>query len=106
MRFVVLHHTGIDLPHFDLMLELSPGSELSTWRLPHWPPIPGDNFIVLSNHRREYLEYEGPISGDRGEVKRVARGDFHIVNTSRGQLIITIEGMGPVSLPTAATSID
>lgn len=30
----------------------------------------------LADHRRVYLEYEGPLSGDRGEVRRVASGTF------------------------------
>jgi hypothetical protein len=30
----------------------------------------------LAEHRLAYLEYEGPISGDRGEVRRAAAGEF------------------------------
>ncbi|MGL4943081.1 MAG: ATP-binding protein [Thermoguttaceae bacterium] len=32
--------------------------------------------VPLSPHRREYLTYEGAISGGRGVVKRVAAGEF------------------------------
>lgn len=28
----------------------------------------------LADHRREYLTYEGPVSGGRGRVRRVAEG--------------------------------
>jgi hypothetical protein len=99
MRYVVLHHTGIEHPHFDLMLELSPGSELSTWRLPHWPPLPGDKFTALSKHRREYLEYEGPVSRNRGQVKRIVCGVYRVIETAATKLIIAIEDNKTLSLP-------
>jgi len=78
-RFVVLRHEGIPNPHFDLMFEQAPGSTLATWRSDVWPitqPCPLDH---LDDHRRDYLEYEGPVSGDRGHVRRVAAGTcvFH-----------------------------
>jgi len=37
---------------------------------------PGQSLLVdqLPNHRRLYLDFEGPISGDRGSVRRVNTG--------------------------------
>ena len=99
LRYVVLHHTGIDEPHFDLMLELIPGSELSTWRLPHWPPLAGDQFTPLPKHRRDYLEYEGPVSGDRGQVKRIAAGTCTLVEQSEKKLIVALKNIGQLALP-------
>jgi hypothetical protein len=99
MRYVVLHHTGIREPHFDLMLELSPGSELSTWRLLHWPPMREDQFTPLPKHRREYLEYEGPVSGDRGEVNRVAAGSYRLIETFPSKLIVALGDDQTLSLP-------
>lgn len=75
LRFVVLHHTGVAEPHYDVMVETSPGLLLSTWRAPNWPPRDGDVWTRLEDHRRAYLDYEGPISGGRGEVRRVAAGE-------------------------------
>jgi hypothetical protein len=74
LRYVVLRHEGIDDPHFDLMLEMAPGGPLATWRAPHWPPSYGDYFVRLPDHRNSYLEYEGPVSGNRGHVARCAAG--------------------------------
>jgi hypothetical protein len=91
LRYVVLHHTGIEQPHYDLMLELSAGSELSTWRLPHWPPQPGDQFTALPKHRREYLEYEGPVSRNRGHVNRVAAGIYRVTRESPTDLAIVCD---------------
>ncbi|CAN5487619.1 hypothetical protein BH10PLA1_BH10PLA1_12170 [soil metagenome] len=73
-RFVVLRHEGIPQPHFDVMFERSAGSALASWRSDVWPieqPCPLDH---LDDHRREYLEYEGPLTNDRGHVRRVAAG--------------------------------
>ena len=74
MRFVILHHTQVASPHFDLMLEMEPDALLTTFRCPAWPPTPGDNWEELPEHRRIYLDYEGPVSGGRGHVQRVAAG--------------------------------
>jgi hypothetical protein len=99
LRYVVLHHTGIENPHYDLMLELSPGSELATWRLPHWPPLPGDAFTPLADHRRAYLEYEGPISANRGQVTRIAAGTVEIIRSVTDQLTVSLDG-AELALPT------
>ncbi len=75
LRYVVLHHTGFEQPHFDLMLEAELGSErLLTWRTPAWPLREGMRLIRLGPHRRGYLDYQGPVSRGRGEVRRVAQG--------------------------------
>ncbi len=74
MRYVVLHHTGHGEPHFDLMIERDADGPLATWRLPAWPPSEGMVATPLPDHRRVYLQYEGPVSGGRGEVRRVATG--------------------------------
>lgn len=73
-RFVVLHHTGIDSPHYDLMYERGPGGPLATWHFPQWPPKGFVPVEPLGDHRRAYLDYEGPVSGNRGQVRRIASG--------------------------------
>jgi hypothetical protein len=73
-RYVVLHHTGVPQPHFDFLVEMTAGAELLSWRAPRWPASTGDSFVRLPDHRNAYLEYEGPVSGQRGVVKRVAAG--------------------------------
>jgi hypothetical protein len=98
LRYIVLHHTGFAEDHYDLMFELEPGSELTTWRLPHWPPEAGDRFTSLAKHRRDYLEYEGPISGDRGSVKRVASGHHQILESSPQHCLICLENNTTIEL--------
>lgn len=76
LRYVILHHTGIPQPHFDVMFETSPGSKLATWRSPVWPVVAPTAAERLDDHRRDYLEYEGPLTGNRGHATRVAAGAF------------------------------
>lgn len=76
-RFVILEH---DFPtlHWDLMLEA--GDVLKTWRLPE-PPRAGTMTVEpLPDHRVRYLDYEGPVSGDRGAVARWDAGVFERVD--------------------------
>ncbi len=37
----------------------------------------------LGDHRRVYLEYEGPVSGDRGNVRRVDSGTYRMLSSGR-----------------------
>ena len=71
-RFVILAHDW-PTPHFDLLLEA--GAVLKAWRLLAEPvgPVPAEpNF----DHRLLYLEYEGPVAGNRGTVRRWDGGTF------------------------------
>ena len=87
-RYVLLRHECDNIrggSHWDLMLQR--GNVLATWAL---EVLPGDwrpsqeaagknnqvSAVRLPDHRLHYLDYEGPISGDRGSVQRVADGEF------------------------------
>lgn len=75
LRYAVLHHTGVDAPHYDLLFETAAGSPLTTYRVDRWPMETGAVLVErLADHRRIYLDYEGPISGNRGTVRRVSQG--------------------------------
>ena len=78
-RFVVLLH---QLPanharatHWDFMLEEH--GTLRTWALAR-SPRRGIQIeaIQLPHHRLDYLDYEGPVSGDRGHVTHFDQGTF------------------------------
>ncbi len=79
MRYVLLRHECPDDyrdgPHWDFMLERD--GVLATWSLLEFPKsnasIPATR---LADHRIAYLDYEGPVSGGRGTVARVARGEL------------------------------
>jgi DNA polymerase Ligase (LigD) len=73
-RFAILEH-DYPVPHWDLFLEA--GDILRSWRLlaPLEPglAVPAE---PIGNHRLRYLDYEGPVSGNRGAVVGVDRGTF------------------------------
>lgn len=81
-RFVVLKHTmPLDSKrpdHFDIMFEHE--GVLLTWELLSLISNSFDGECKrLFDHRLHYLEYEGPVSGNRGEVKRVDSGTYQAI---------------------------
>jgi hypothetical protein len=90
LRFVILTH---DHPfwHWDLMLEQ--GGSLKTWRLDAEPaPAVTIKATLLPVHRLHYLEYEGPVSGDRGEVHRWDHGWYEMLEETGDSLVIRLAG--------------
>ncbi|CAN5318460.1 hypothetical protein BH10PLA2_BH10PLA2_04330 [soil metagenome] len=89
-RFVILEH---DWPHqhWDLMLES--GATLRTWRLAE-SPVPGTDIRAepIADHRRAYLDYEGPISGNRGSVTRWDSGEFTWQQDDSSEVIVILAG--------------
>jgi hypothetical protein len=79
LRYVVLRHEDVPEPHYDLMFETSPGSALATWRAPQWPLETGTPIAPLCDHRPAYLDYEGPLSDNRGAVRRIASGRHRVI---------------------------
>lgn len=98
LRYVVLFHDGIEEPHYDLMFETSPGSDLATWRSPTWPPD-GCELTPLPTHRRAYLEYEGDLSNNRGQVQRIHAGTHQIIENDAAALIVRTESGRLLRLP-------
>jgi hypothetical protein len=89
-RFVILEH---DHPakHWDLMLER--GEVLQTWRLAACPVAGTPVFAEASfDHRRTYLDYEGPISGGRGQVVRWDNGEFVWLADEPNQIAVRLRG--------------
>jgi hypothetical protein len=89
-RFVILEHDH-PVRHWDLMLESE--SVLRTWRLAV-PLGPGAAIAAeaVFDHRLLYLDYEGPISGDRGRVVRWERGTFKGPIQVEPLLVVRLEG--------------
>ncbi len=76
-RFVILHHTCCDRPHWDFLLEEE--QALATWQLYHDPLAEGKEeweLFRIADHRKFYLDHEGSVPGDRGEVRRVCGGSY------------------------------
>ena len=94
-RYVVLRH---DPPnenagdvHWDFMIET--GAALRTWALAVEPAaekaIPAK---ALADHRLVYLDYEGPISGDRGTVSKWDAGSFETLAEGPTELQLRLSG--------------
>ncbi len=79
---VVLHHQLADAGHYDWLLgdpaDPDQTGPLVTFRCAeppmHWPADAESNLTALPSHRRRYLQYQGPLSRQRGSVRRVAEG--------------------------------
>ena len=79
-RFVLLRHepgpgfSRTGETHWDLMLQ--EGGALKTWALER-PPTQ-DSFTIdataISDHRLDYLDFEGALTGNRGVVRREDQG--------------------------------
>jgi hypothetical protein len=104
-RFVILlHKLGTDAEsnfaneHWDVMLEVDVEGcgQLDTWSIPPIK-IESDNFGCKLNsfscpakklpyHRLAYLDYEGDVSNNRGNVKRIDRGTYQKINENKFKL--------------------
>lgn len=99
LRFAILHHTGIPDPHFDLLFETYPGSDLAAWRSPVWPIESSTAATRIKDHRRAYLDYEGEVSQHRGFVDRVAGGTCDVqVGEGSVWTIQLVTGVSPATL--------
>ncbi len=68
---------------------------LLTWQLPSPPasraalPIPARR---IADHRLVYLDYQGPVGGDRGSVARYDTGPLVVLSMAESVLRIRLEG--------------
>jgi len=102
--FVILQH---EMPsdherasHWDFMLQVD--DHLRTWALDEQPADGTTlNATQLADHRLEYLEYEGPISADRGRVTQWDRGSYLLIAKDQRSCEVELRGrrlVGRVSL--------
>jgi hypothetical protein len=106
-RFVVLEHDWNGV-HWDFMLEA--GGSLRTWAIDApivpWVELPARS---LPDHRLIYLTYEGPISDNRGSVRRVAEGTFQAIDWDVDHVRVKLAGdqlVGEVDLYRSGTGTD
>ena len=96
-RFVILRHDtppDSDRPlHWDLMLE--DGAHLATWQMASQPVDRAASPVEctrIGDHRKRYLDYEGPVSGGRGVVSRVDQGRFDLLAADDDAWILDFAG--------------
>ena len=99
-EFVLLEHSQANQTHWDLMFAPAHApkggeSKLITFRIPIDPHIWADKPVScekIADHRSIYLTYEGPISGNRGEVRRVDQGTYDPIEITDQKWLISIQG--------------
>ena len=66
---------------------------LRTWALSYAPDL-GEPITAeaLDDHRLAYLDYEGPVSKDRGSVARWDRGTYQVQREDGDQLVVVLRG--------------
>ena len=89
-RFAILEHDWPTL-HWDFLLEAGP--VLRAWRVLAEPAM-GTHSPAEPNadHRLLYLDYEGPVSGNRGAVTRWDAGTFDWLVDTSDRIEITLHG--------------
>lgn len=94
-RFAILHHiTPADAEkqdHYDLLLE--DGDVLKTYTLWSFPSVGMPATAIADfDHRMIYLDYEGPISDNRGEVTRADEGTFNWIIRQDDMITVHLQG--------------
>ncbi len=102
-RFAILEHRTEQGVHWDFLLEWD--DVLRTWALER-PPAPGLPIAAtrLLDHRKLYLDYEGPVSRNRGSVRRWDCGTYQLLAESERSLVVELTGhtlLGRVTLSSA-----
>lgn len=95
-RFVLLRHVvNPECPrpdHWDLMLLWD--DKLITFELLALPTQTSEVCVTrLENHRKHYLDFEGILSGNRGNVTRIAAGDYYC-NCCAGRFELSLTSSG------------
>jgi hypothetical protein len=89
-RFVVLAHDW-PAPHWDFLAEA--GGALRAWRLLAEPAVGMDvPAEPNADHRLTYLDYEGPVSGGRGNVSRWDAGTCDWLVEEPGHVELELRG--------------
>ena len=107
LRFTILEHIHPDRTHWDILLQQPETNTLATWSASVSP----DEFqkfseqaVRLPDHREIYLDYEGKISGGRGEVRRWDTGMYILLARDEKTWEILLRGeriAGQVRLDTS-----
>lgn len=101
LRTAIIEHIAPDNLHYDWLIEdpnlpnpKAPNAGLWTARIlsppHHWPHLGRFTLQTLPPHRRLYLHYQGPISGNRGRVRRIAQGHCLVYCWSPSRIVLTL----------------
>lgn len=78
-------------------------SPLVTWSTSTcWHPHSGHPALQLPAHRARYLDYDGEIAGDRGQVQRLVGGFYQLLDHDAVQFIFAVESVAVVKMSAAS----
>lgn len=94
MKYVIQHHITAN-SHFDFMIDN--GESLDTWQIHESDILPlmsGEPVItkLIQPHRRDYLEYEGPVSRGRGRVEIYDTGKYNVIFREKDLILLNLRG--------------
>ncbi len=92
-RFVIQIHTGHGPTHYDLMVRR--GDALATWQFADDPRAADRGGLAcerIADHRLAYLDYEGPVSRGRGEVRIADAGSCELLEDGDDRWRVRFEG--------------
>ncbi len=90
LQFAVLTHDW-PVAHLDLFLEQN--GVLRAWRLPaEYQPGEVCEALERHDHRLMYLNYVGPVSGDRGTVSRWDAGELEWLKDTEQRIEVRLSG--------------
>ncbi|MBI2932843.1 MAG: hypothetical protein HYY16_14445 [Planctomycetes bacterium] len=90
-RFTISRHTdGPEGNHYDLFLQVE--DTLKTWRMQRTMFDAVQPAVHLEDHRTQYLDYEGPVSKNRGNVKIWDSGEYSADMWLDDRVIVAVHG--------------
>lgn len=95
---MLLRHELATGSHYDWLIARPGDERLWTARVAEpstrWAELGRFELAVIGLHRREYLTYEGPVSGNRGTVRRVDAGEVRITAWSEESASLEVQMQG------------
>ncbi|MFK7788663.1 MAG: hypothetical protein AB8C95_04090 [Phycisphaeraceae bacterium] len=102
LQTAIIEHTTPDGVHHDWLIEdptlqnpKAKNARLWTARVappPHeWAKIKRFDLTVIPPHRRIYLDYQGPVSGNRGRVQRRAKGSCYAKLWTADRIVMSMQ---------------
>jgi len=99
-EFVLLEHSQANQTHWDLMFAPAQSpktheAKLVTFKIPINPHLWTEKPVScekIADHRPIYLTYEGPLTGNRGHVRRIDHGSYDPIEISVYRWLVSVQG--------------
>src|SRR5262245_29754294 len=90
-RYTISQHTnGPEADHLDLFLQVD--GALKSWRIERTIFDAPQAATRTEDHRESYLDFEGPVSKNRGQVKIWDTGDYSADIWTDQRIVVALRG--------------